>query len=144
MKNNNELKNFWNNKKINEDDIKDNLNNYKEKIKKEKNNNDNKNLNLNLNNYDIKEKFNPSNWIFLQLGLNGVLFFLLFYFDSYLFLFCMILNLIVFWFYTVYKTLKYEFKYNKTTWILICIFLPFLTIFFPAFEDEIIIKKENF
>jgi hypothetical protein len=144
MKNSDDLKNFWENKKVNEDNKKDNLNNYSKKIEKKKDLNVNKNLNLNLNNYEIKENFNPSKWIFLQLGLNGILILLLFYFNSYLFLFCMILNLIVFWCYTVYKILKYEFKYNKTVWTLICIFLPFLTIFFPAFEDEIIIKKEKF
>jgi hypothetical protein len=144
MKNSDDLKNFWENKKVKEDNKKDNLNNYSKKIEKKNVINVNKNLNLNLNNYEIKENFNPSKWIFLQLGLNGVLFLLLFYFNSYLFLFCMILNLIVFWCYTVYKILKYEFKYNKTVWILICIFLPFLTIFFPAFEDEIIINKEKF
>lgn len=133
MKNDkNDLINFWENKKIPE---------YKEKkeIKKEKD----INFNININNYEIKEKNNPLIWILIQIGLNFTLVFLLFYIDTYLFLFVLILNFVVFWCYTVYKILKYDFKYNKLVWILICIFLPFLSIFFPAFEDDIIIKEEQ-
>lgn len=128
---NNDLINFWDNKKIPD---------YVEEKKEKKIKYENININ-NKNMYEYEnKKNNPFIWIIIQIILNISLIFLLFYIDTYFFIIPLILNFFVFWCYTVYKILRYDFKYNKLVWILICIFIPFLTVFFPAFEDDIIKK----
>lgn len=95
--------------------------------------------NINLNYYE-KETTNKTLYITLQIIVN-ILLMILTFSGMLIFIIPLILNYVIFWFYTIFKILKYDFKYNKTVWILIVIFLPFLTIFFPAYEDDIIIKE---
>lgn len=145
MNNDIDLKNYWQNEnkvkkvekklKLEEELIR--LKKENEKIKIE-----NRNNNIFLNNEKKEKKdSNSFKWIIIQVVLNIVLLTLIFDYDFDIFLIPFSLNFIIFWFYTIYKILKYDFKYNKTIWVLICIFLTFLAIFFPAFENDMIIKE---
>lgn len=145
MNNDIDLKNYWQDEnkvkkvekklKLEEELIR--LKKENEKIKIE-----NRNNNIFINNEKReKEDSNSFRWIIIQVVLNIVLLTLIFDYDFDIFLIPFSLNFIIFWFYTIYKILKYDFKYNKTIWVLICIFLPFLAIFFPAFENDMIIKE---
>ncbi|MDY3205493.1 MAG: hypothetical protein RBR70_10520 [Arcobacter sp.] len=143
MNNDLDLKNYWNDEtriKRAETSIKkeEEILKLKKENEKLKKTFETKKINLN---YEKEEKNNTTNWILIQISINILLLILIFKYDFEILVIPFIFNYIIFWIYTIYKILKYDFKYNKAIWVLICIFLPFLAIFFPAFEDDIIIKQ---
>lgn len=160
---NNELKNYWDNeerlKKVERE-----LNKKEEKVKEVK-----KEITLNLDNYtnsnksfnkqsetiktefnfkknnynkNENEKYKPKHLI-AQIILNSLLFLCLYYYDSYSFLFIMVLNFCLIWIYSLISILKNDFKKdsNKTVWLIALIFLPFITPYiYPDFKEIQTIK----
>lgn len=95
-------------------------------------------ININI----LNEKDNSTNWLWIigQTILVTVLFIGMIFYDVIGILF--VLNFIWFWIYTIYHIIKYDFNknINKIVWLIIAIFLAPLTIYFPAFEKETVIK----
>lgn len=142
---NDDLKNFWNDenrlKKV-EREL-----SQKVEVKKEVSINFNNNgnskkentINFNQKNYNKNEdeEYKPR-YLITQIILNSLLFLCLYYYDSYGFLFIMILNFCLVWIYSLISILKNDFKKdsNKTVWIIALIFLPFITPYiYPDFKE---------
>lgn len=86
---------------------------------------------------DENKEYKPRHLI-IQIILNTILFLLSVYFDTFGFIFIMILNFCLVWFYSLISILKNDFKKesNKTVWLIALIFIPFLTPYiYPDFED---------
>lgn len=149
-KTNDELKNFWND----EEKVKKAEEQIKEKIeitilKEVPINEISKNINFNFNTgEEIKIKYKTYSeednkeykpqFLMIQIILNLSLFLCAYYFDSFDFIFIMILNFIITWTYSFISILKNEFKKenNKTVWILALIFIPVITPYvYPDFKD---------
>lgn len=149
---NDDLKNFWNDEKrlkkaeneINQNkeikhEITLNFDVYKNSIKLNKEEKSiQKDFNF-TNNYNKNEnkEYKPKHLI-TQIILNSLLFLCSYYYDSYSFLFIMVLNFCSIWIYSLISILKNDFKKdsNKTVWIIALIFLPFITPYiYPDFKE---------
>lgn len=137
---NDDLKNFWNDekrvKKVEEKILKEEKKEIEEKVFKV----DKKaEVKIKFKEYtkDENKEYKPRHLI-IQIILNTILFLLSVYFDTFGFIFIMILNFCLVWFYSLISILKNDFKKesNKTVWLLALIFIPFLTPYiYPDFKD---------
>lgn len=144
---NNELKNFWNDEKrlkkvekeINKNkevknEISLNFDNYTNSI-----NSKEKEIKIKFKEYSKNEnkEYKPK-YLIIQIILNTILLSLSVKFDTFGFIFMMIFNFCLIWFYSLISILKNDFKKesNKTVWLLALIFIPFLTPYiYPDFKD---------
>ena len=144
---NDDLKNFWNDEKRIKK-VEKEINKNKEIKREIKLNIDNYTNSINLKKEEIKIKFKEytkdenkeykPKYLIIQIILNTVLFSLSVYFDTFGFIFMMIFNFCLIWFYSLISILQNDFKKesNKTAWLLALIFIPFLTPYiYPDFKD---------